>query len=116
MSKTDKKLDLRKFKFPKVDDVNMVFSTFNTIPELLDEATNRGFLNGNTPYNKIFSTLFFEGGVVKFKDNIDESWGNPMWAYYRALATSHEPKHEHKEAVCAMILSELIVPKLQKKS
>ncbi len=103
-------MDLKEFKFPEVNGVDSVFPTFGTIKELLEEAKQRGFYNGHTPYNDLFSTLFFEGGKIKFKDNIDKNLKDNAWPYCRALMKSFSPKHEEKEAVCALIMSEILVP------
>lgn len=107
-------MDLTKFNFPKVSTVDMVFPTLPTNKELLLEAKNRGYYNGNTPYNKLFSTLFFSGGKVKFKTNVDQEFSNNAWNYVRCFMGSWEPKHEEKEAICAMILSEIVLPELEK--
>jgi len=111
MSDTKESLDLKTFKFPEAK----AFSSFGTIPELLKEAKKRNFYGGNSPYNKAFSTLFFRGGKVEFKKDLDDKWVNPMWAYCRALMASFEPSHEDKDAVCAMLLSELIEPEIKSK-
>lgn len=105
-------MDLKTFKFPEVRGVDMAFSIFKTNKELLAEAEERGFYNGNTPYNRLFSELFFGGGKVQFKDGIDEDFKNKAWAYCRSFMSSWEPKHEEKEAICAMIMSELLESKL----
>jgi hypothetical protein len=107
-------LDLTKYAFPKVDKVNMVFPTYSTDPALLKEAERRGF-DRNTPYNKLFNDLFFGGGKVTFKQDVPEPFRTEAWAYCRALMGSFSPKHEHKEAVCAMLMSELLEPKLEPK-
>lgn len=107
-----KNLDLTTFEFPKVTGVDFVFPTFNTIPELLEEAKLRGFYDDNNPYCKMFSTLFFRGGKPVFKKDIDEEFRKRAWAYLRSFMGSFSPKHEHKEAICAMLLSELVEPEL----
>lgn len=110
MESTKQELNLLEFKFPKVNKVNMVFSTFDTIPELLAEAQRRGFYNGHTPYNRLFSKLFFEGGKVEFKKDVPEEFKDAAWAYVRSFMGSFAPKHEEKEAICAMLMSELVEP------
>ena len=105
-------MKLNKFDFPKVKGFDMAFPTFKTDNELLKEAKKRGFYNGHTPYNDLFSKLFFNGGEVKFKKKIDNEFKNKAWAYCRCFMGSYEPKHEEKEAICAMIMSELLEPKL----
>jgi hypothetical protein len=101
-------MNLLEFNYPKPDDIDMAYSTYNTIPELLEEAKTRKFLDGRTAYNKLFSDLFFLGGKVIFKKNIDELKRNEIWSYCLAFMRSWAPKHEHKEAICAMLMSEIL--------
>lgn len=112
MNETTEALDLRKFKFPDVTGADMVFPTFDTIPELLDEAKRRDFLYGSGPYCQLASRLFFEGGKVKFKKDVPEDFRKAAWAYMRAFMGSFAPKHEHKTAICALLLSEICEPEL----
>ena len=113
--KHTKNMNLLEFNYPKPNGIDMVFSTYNTIPELLKEAKNRGFYNGYTDYNKLFSNLFFSGGTVIFKTDVDEIKRKEIWLYVRAFMGSWEPKHEEKEAICAMLMSEILEPKLADK-
>lgn len=110
--KTNEKLDLTKFKFPEVSGIDTAFPTFRTIPELLEEAEKRGFYNDNNPYCRLFSKLFFNGGKVVFKKDLDPDFQKRGWSYCRSFMGSFEPKHEHKEAICAMLMSELLEPEL----
>lgn len=105
-------MNLLEFKFPSVDKADLAFPTFGTIPELLMEAEKRGFTDSHNPYNRLFNKLFFTGGKVKFKTELSEQQNN-MWLYCRSFMRSFFPKHEHKEAICAMLLSELVEPELQ---
>jgi len=64
------------------------------------------------PWGKYFSELFFTGGSISF--NTEEIKKNPKgvekaWKYVRAFMRSFEPKHEDKEAVCAYIMSHILV-------
>lgn len=93
-------MNLLEYKFPE--------SAQDTAPELLDEAKERGFYNGRTPYNTIFSSLFFQGGVLHYKDGLPEPFRERATMYLKSIMGSFAPKHEHKEAVCALILSELV--------
>ena len=106
-------MDLKTFEFPEVNGVDMAFSTFRTIPELLEEAKERGFYDGRTEYNDLFSKLFFEGGKVEFKPDLDEEFKKRAWTYCRSFMGSYEPKHEEKEGICAMIMSEVLLPDLE---
>ena len=109
---TEKKLDITKYKFPNVSDLDIVFPTYNTDPILLAEAKLRGMDMYSNPYNKLASILFFEGGSLKFKQGIDEEFRVNALRYFKALIGSFAPKHEHKTAVCALILSEIAEPEL----
>lgn len=103
-------MNLQEFKFPKIDGIDLMFSTQRTIPELLVEATARKFYKGDTPYNRLFSKLFFNGGKVEFKKDLPGDFKINAWSYCRAFMGSFEPKHEEKEAICAMLMSELLEP------
>ena len=109
----EKNLDLAKFKFPTVSGAEGVFPTFDTIKELLEEATLRGYDNGNMEGCRLFSQWFFNGIeaiVVKDMDNAQEAF-----TYMRAFMGSWSPKHEHKEAVCGMLIDEFMTITLKKK-
>lgn len=92
---------------PEVKDVDIAFSVVRTNTELLLEARTKGFYNGHTKFNDMFSNLFFSGGVIAVKPSISAEDKTRALRYYKALAGSFEPKHEEKEAVCALILSVL---------
>lgn len=101
-------MNLKDYKFRKVTDGEIIFSTQTIDPPLLKEARQRGFYNGHTPYNDLFSKIFFKGANVNFKKGLDKEFQENATRYLRALIGSFEPKHEEKEAVCAMLLSELV--------
>ena len=102
-------LNLREYPFPKLSGVDVALSTLNTDPALLEEAKRRGFADHtDTPYNKLFSELFFSGGKVEFKKDLPEDFKKNAWAYCRAFMGSFAPKHEDKEAICALLMSELL--------
>ena len=99
-------MDLKDFKFPtdrRVSDTN---------PELLEEAKQRGFADDRGEYVRLFSNLFFNGGRVVPKLDIDQAYYDRVWAYLRAYMGSFTAKHESKEAICAMLLSEIVLPTL----
>lgn len=79
-----------------------------TDKKLLEEAKKRGFYNGHTKYNKLFSDLFYSGGKLNFKKDIDEEFKKKAISYLKSFMQSFEPKHEEKEAISALLLSELV--------
>lgn len=101
-------MDIKKFAFPELSGADIAFSTLRTNKELLEEAKKRGFYNGNTKYNKLFSTLFFNGGKLDFRKDLPEEFKAKALPYLRSFMGSFEPKHEEKEAICALLLSELV--------
>lgn len=106
------KINLLEYSYPKPTGADMAFPTYNTIPELLKEAQERGFDQHYNPYNRLFSNLFFNGGRVIFKEGINVEKQREIWAYVRSFMGSWAPKHEHKEAICAMLMSEILEPNL----
>lgn len=90
---------------PEIKDVDLAFSTQKTNKKLLSLAKESGFYNGNTKYNDMFSSLFFRGGKINCNKKLDEESKVKLLRYFKALASSFDPKHEEKEAVCALILS-----------
>jgi len=91
-------MELKDYQFPSVTQLDFAFSTLDAPPELVSLARERGFYNGNTPANDLFTKWFF-GGLEKtpdFKEGIDGSFA---------------PKHEEKEAVCALIFDEYLTLK-----
>lgn len=105
-------MNLQEFEFPKVTGADMAYPTFDTIPALLDEARARGHDRGG-PYSDLASALFFRGGKVKFRKDVPEDYRKRVWAYVRAFMGSFAPKHEHKTAICALLLSEIVEPELE---
>lgn len=107
-------MNLQDFKFKEVSQLDMTFSTLQPDKALLEEAKARGFYNGKTAYNKLFSTIFFLGGKVVFKNDVPEKFVSRAWPYCKCLMKSFQPKHEEKEAICAMIMSEILEPNIAK--
>lgn len=100
-------MNLKEFKFPSASG-NFGFSTLKTDPKLLEEAKKRGFYEEKTPYNALFSELFFSGGKLNFKKDLPEDFKSSATEYLLSFMRSFEPKHEEKEAISALILSELV--------
>ena len=96
-------MELENYKFK--DSNSMCLATDK---KLLEEATERGFYCGYTPYNKLFSQLFFRGGELNFKKDLNEDFKNKAVPYLKSFMGSFEPKHEEKDAICALLLSELV--------
>lgn len=94
--------ELEKYDWPEVKQVDMAFPTFKADPVLLALAEKKKYEKGR----KAFSRAFFAGGKVKFAHELAE-WEKKAFIYMRSFMKSWGPKHEHKEAICAMIFEEL---------
>lgn len=95
---------------PEVHDVEVTMGNGDVIPEMLEEAYKLGFDSQYDPYNKLFASLFF-GGAKKqpvFKKNLDPEFKDRAMRFLQASMRSFESKHQHKTAVCALLLSELV--------
>ena len=107
-SDTQEGLDLRTFPWPQVTGLDIAFPTRDTDAKLLAEAKRRGYDDyPEKPGVKMFSTLFYSGGRIKFREDVPEEYRKNVYAYLRSFMGSWAPKHEHKMAVCGMLLDEI---------
>ena len=101
-------------KIPEITDLQVNLGSANHMPPW--EYVPSGFKNNKNPYCKAVSSWFFEGGTgnskafatangAKFKPKEDVDGEKAMRAI-RAVLGSFDPKHEHKIAACAYMLSE----------
>lgn len=95
-----------KWETPKpVDTLSMVFGAAGRLSEYLpawDEIPDE-FKRHSNPWCKKASLLFFEGGKLpKVKDGVD---ANVAVRHLQTVLGSFDPKHEHKEAGAAYLLS-----------
>ena len=104
-------MNLKDFKFPEITALDIAFPTITTDKVLKGMALAGGFYEDG-PYTDLFRDAFYNGGRVIFKPNVDEEFKKKAWPYCRALMASFAPSHEDKTAICAMIMSELLEPKM----
>lgn len=102
---------LENYPLPIPTLTDLAYPTYDTDARLLDMARERGFDKRSNPYHQLFDRVFFEGcGGFEKKEGIPEDYFYKVYAYYRCLSRSFAPKHEHKSAVCALLLSEIYEP------
>lgn len=99
---------MKELNVPEISEADMYYPTMEADKELLAIAEERGFLYGRTKYNDLFSSLFFGGGKINIKKDMDVEYGTKLLKYLKAFMGTWGCKHEHKEAICALILSELV--------
>ena len=109
MAEYDDKLSLAAYPFPEIHKVDIVYATIDTDPVLLEEAKRRGFYMADTSANRMFNELFYRGGRLICRDEVDCDYMRRAMPYLNALMHSFAPQQEDKEAVCAMLLDELAV-------
>jgi hypothetical protein len=89
-----------------LDDVFMAFPAHVNHLMPARNAIPADFRAGDTPWNRIVSSWFFHGlpADVEFypKDGIDPA---VAVRHLQAIMGSYQPKHEHKEAAVAYLLS-----------
>jgi len=100
---------LANYPFKEKAEKEMIgFSSLRTDPTLLKEAKEKGFDETGNYFNTLFSELFFDGGRLNFRNDLDLEFKKNATKYLKCFMGSFEPSHEDKEAVSALILSELV--------
>jgi hypothetical protein len=100
-----KKYALGPEQLDQISDIDVAFSTKKFLPEYA--VIPDDFKKGNTVWNRLFKKWFY-GGLKELsltpKDGIDTKKAVKL---IRAHMGSFEPKHEHKEAGVAYMMSML---------
>ena len=91
--------------FPEVNDVDIEFGGypekwFKEIMDIKDSPDDRN-------YNEMFSELFFNGGKIPVNENLSDEYLSKGLRILCAVMGSFNPKHEHKDKVCGLILKSL---------
>ncbi|MDE1179460.1 hypothetical protein [Paraburkholderia sp.] len=90
-------------KTPNISDLDVAFGTVKGLPDYA--SIPEEFKRGNTKWNKLFSAWFY-GGLKSLKiaphEGVDKA---AALKHIKALMASWEPKHEHKEAGVAYLMS-----------
>lgn len=89
---------------PEVKDVDIAFGNIDHLPKWEDIPEE--FRKGRTTWNKLFAHVFYgQSGEAELegKDGVDvRKAGRAI----RAIMVSFQPKHEHKDAGCAYLMSQ----------
>ncbi len=101
-------------KIPELTNADVAFGEVKHMPKMADIPEDFHRHHG-TPYNDAVSHWFFAGARSDGQDLIVDGErfsprpgvdGTKALAAIRAVLGSFAPKHEHKEAACAYMLSE----------
>lgn len=104
-------LKLGKHQLPIFGGLDMAFGArlkdYPPYAEIPEQFKRHG-----APECKAVSALFFRGGTLadhgrKLKPGVDKA---AFFSSLRAMLSSFEPKHEHKEAACAWLMAEYTEP------
>lgn len=96
-------------EIPEVDDIDIAFGGYDQewFDKVLAEVPEEFKRHGGTEWNEIVSYWFFNGlndrVQFKAKKGVD---AQKAFRAVSAVLGSFRPKHEHKEAVCAYLLSQ----------
>jgi hypothetical protein len=103
-------MNITQFIFPEVTRLDIAFGNSNVPEGLLELAKEKGFYNGNTKANDLFSKWFFSGldTAPEYKEGIDKEKAQKAMNWACCFMRSFEPKHEEKEAICAFIFDECL--------
>ncbi|KAG1454112.1 hypothetical protein G6F57_015579 [Rhizopus arrhizus] len=89
---------------PELSDVDMAFGTTQGLPAY--DRIPVEFRDSRTQWNNLVSKIFFTGVKgLQFTAHPGVD-GNAAYKHVRALLASWEPKHEHKEAGVAYLMSQ----------
>jgi hypothetical protein len=94
---------------PEVSDLDMAFGNIKHLPEYKDIPEEYKNMNKQTGWLGFISKWFFRGLDDKDMERINPREGvDPKLALRAvgAIMRSFEPKHEHKAAGCAYLMSE----------
>lgn len=89
---------------PELKDSDVVFGNIKHLPKW--EEIPKEFKDGHTTWNALFNTWFYNGlkkSQITVKTGVDKN--NALRAL-KAIIGSFEPKHEHKEAGAAYLMSQ----------
>jgi hypothetical protein len=96
-------MTVAEISIPEISGLDVAFGTTKGLPPY--DSLPEEFRGGRTPWNKMFGAMFFRGlpGLeVVPNEGVDKS---AALAHIQALSNSWAPKHEHKEAGVAYLMS-----------
>lgn len=103
---------MSKLQFPDLEEIYVGFGKYpiEWFQKALEQAHTEGMTGYNqTKWEKRVSLLFFKGGELRLNLSLDTDYLRKGKALFLAIAGSYRPKHEHKTAVCALILKNIEV-------
>ena len=104
MSK-ENKIEFKRLEFPEVSDIDIAFGGypkqwFSSVMKIEEEK-------GDGKWNDLAENLFFNGGKPPINTRLPKEYLINGLRILRAVMGSFEPKHEHKEKVCGLILKSI---------
>ena len=102
--KKENAVSFERLEFPEVTDAQVAFGGYPR--PWFDEALKKA--EGIEPeWENKANELFFSGGKVGINESLPEDYRKRGFHMLQAVLGSWEPKHEHKSAVCGLILKSL---------
>ena len=94
----------QQIQVPEITDLDIAFGTVTGLPAYSDVPDE--FKRAGSKWNRLFNDMFMCGITslkLAPKGDIDPA---KAWRHIRALSGSFQPKHEHKEAGVAYLMSQ----------
>lgn len=103
-------MNLQTFDFSQHDEYLLGKDGITSMPaddKLLAEAKKRGLYKTLSPHRALHLATANFGGVIKIKAGLPYKWANNALNYLVKLRMSVKCNEEEKQAICALILSEI---------
>jgi len=94
-----------RLEFPEVSDADRAFGGYPK--EWFDKTLAIGLKPEDQKWADLMESLFFKGGTIPINQSLPKDYIRKGGRILRAIMGSFEPKHEHKEVVCALILKSM---------
>lgn len=112
-------LNLHTYPYPEITGLQAMTSNLKTDPTLLQEAKDRGFYGGfdgiRGQYNNLYQDIMSRQGAITFKPNIPNEIQAKIWKYCNAFMRSTYGTPAERQAICAMLMSEILEPEFKPK-
>jgi hypothetical protein len=101
-------MDLTKFSFPELTVADIMLPTIDYDYRLFEEAKRRGFYKSKSLFNLIFPVMDTMDCKKLYRDNLEIDFIKKGCSYCLAMFSGKAIDYYEKEAVAALIASELL--------
>jgi hypothetical protein len=91
--------------FPKVENAAMAFGQYDN--EWFKSVMAIEPLPGDSKWEDVAMDIFYKGGTVPINMELDKEYLQLGMRMFSTVIGSWNPKHEHKQKVCGLILKSI---------